>query len=173
MFATIWLPKFYLQAATRHQPELRDEAIAVLDGEATKAVLLEINDKAERAGVGAGMAPSQGLARCLSLIIKARALTQEQCLTDLLLEHAFSLAPFVEATGRGTCVVQFTDWRRVTEKAHDVVERLARLDVIARVGIATNADTSLLAAHAATPVLLVETALEFLAPLPIETLAVG
>ena len=33
MFATIYLPNFYLQAATRHPPELRAKPVALIDGE--------------------------------------------------------------------------------------------------------------------------------------------
>src|SRR6266478_727999 len=31
MFATIYLPNFYLQAATRHQPELRAKPVALIE----------------------------------------------------------------------------------------------------------------------------------------------
>lgn len=172
MFATLWLPNFYLQSATRHQPELLGKAVGVLDGEAAKAVLLEINEHAEQAGVCGGMAPSQALARCLHLIVKARARIQEQCLNEVLIEHAFTLAPFVEATGPGVCTIQFTDARDVERKVNEIVGRLRDLDVIACAGIAANADTSLLAAHAALPVLKVNATRDFLAPLPIETLAI-
>jgi len=173
MFATIRLPNFYLQAAVRHQPELNGKAVAVIDGDAAKAVLLEINEHAERAGVCAGMAPSQALARCLELIVKARARNQEQCLTDILLEHAFTLAPYVEATGPGLCTVQFTDARDIEQKVSRVVQRLHGLEIIGRAGIAENPDTSLFASHVAKPVLQVNAARDFLAPLPIETLALS
>ena len=53
-----------------------------------------------------------------------------------------------------------------------MIDSLGRCDVIARAGIAENADASFLAAHRAEPVLEVKEAKEFLAPLPIETLAV-
>jgi hypothetical protein len=43
---------------------------------------------------------------------------------------------------------------------------------VARAGIAQNPDASFLAAHRAEPVLEVKEAKEFLAPLPIETVAV-
>ena len=33
MFATIYLPNFCLQAATRHQPELCEKPVALIDGE--------------------------------------------------------------------------------------------------------------------------------------------
>lgn len=185
MFATILLPNFYLQAIARHQPKLRKQPLAVLDPTAIKAVILQLNEAAENEGVRAGMTPSQALARCLHLVIKARAHDCEQQLSDILLHHAFMLSPFVEATAPGVCTVQFMQSPRLTiikerlspdcrlrQKLRQVIESLAHCDVIARAGIALNPDASFLAAHRAEPVLEVKEAKEFLAPLPIETLAV-
>jgi protein ImuB len=196
MFATILLPNFYLQAIARHQPKLRKQPLAILDPTAIKAVILQLNEAAENEGVRAGMTPSQALARCLHLVIKARARDCEQQLSDILLHHAFMLSPFVEATAPGVCTVQFMQSPHLTiikerlslsepsalrsqrpdcrlrQKLRQVIESLAHCDVIARAGIAHNPDASFLAAHRAEPVLEVKEAKEFLAPLPIETLAV-
>ena len=70
MFATIYLPDFYLQAALRHQPELRAKPVALIDDQEKKAVIIQLNAAAEQIGVRRGMTPSQGLARCLQLIVK-------------------------------------------------------------------------------------------------------
>jgi protein ImuB len=172
MFATILLPNFYLQAIARHQPKLREQPLAVLDAAAIKAAILQTNEAAEKEGVRAGMTPSQALARCLHLVIKARARDCEQQLSDILLHHAFMLSPFVEATAPGVCTVQFMQPIHLTEKLQNVIDLLARCDLVARAGIAQNADASFLAAYRAEPVLEVRQAKEFLAPLPIETLVV-
>jgi len=171
MFATILLPNFYLQAIARHQPALREKPLALLDDTATKAVILQLNDSAQNEGVRAGMTPSQALARCLHLVIKARAREREQQLSTILLHHAFLLSPFVEATGPGVCTVEFKHSRMIPEKLQQVIDLLARCDVIARAGVAENPDASLLAANLAKPVLQVSEAKTFLAPLPIEVLA--
>ncbi|MBV9009685.1 MAG: hypothetical protein JO354_11060 [Verrucomicrobia bacterium] len=170
MFATILLPNFYLQAMARHQPELRDKPLAVLDDAASKAVLLQINEAAEAAGVHVGMAPSQALARCLHLIIKARAREQEQQVNEILLHHGFTLSPFVEATAPGVCTVEFKHGQKLEEKLRRTIESLARCHLVARGGVAENADASFLAAHLAKPVLQIKSTSDFLAPLPIETL---
>ena len=185
MFATILLPNFYLQAIARHQPKLRERPLAVLDDTAIKAVILQLNEPAEKEGVRAGMTPSQGLARCLHLVIKARARDCEQQISDILLHHAFMLSPFVEATAPGVCTVQFMQpscsrgrWPRpeppdrLTEKLRCVIDLLARCDLTARAGIAENPDASLLATHCAEPVTHVTETKVFLAPLPIETLLI-
>jgi protein ImuB len=171
MFATVYVPNFYLQAALRHQPELADQPVALIDDQAAKATIIQLNRAAEEVGVTCGMTPSQGLARCLQLLVRTRSRTQERLLGELLLQFAFSLAPYVEATAPGITTVQFTDTRNVSAKAERVVAQLAESGITARAGIAHSPDASLLAAHLASPVLQVDDARDFLAPLPIETLA--
>jgi nucleotidyltransferase/DNA polymerase involved in DNA repair len=173
MFATIYLPNFHLQAAMRHQPELRGKPVALIETQERKMAIIQLNDTAEKAGVRKGMTPSQGLGRCLSLTIKIRAHTQEKLLNEILLQHAFALSPFVEVTAPGGCTIQFTDNRQLSVKLSRIIDRLAECDITAQAGIAPTPDTSLLIAHLARPVLEIEDAREFLAPLPIEVLALA
>jgi nucleotidyltransferase/DNA polymerase involved in DNA repair len=172
MFATIYLPNFYLQAALRHQPELWPKPAALIEEQEKKPVIIQLNEAAESAGIRKGMTPSQALARFLQVTIKARARTQEKSIQEILLHHAFTLSPFVEATAPGIATVQFTDHRDLTEKVSRVIEKLRACEITARAGIADQPDTSFLAAHLAEPVLKVEDTKNFLAPLPIETLAI-
>jgi protein ImuB len=171
MFATIYLPDFYLQAALRHQPELRAKPVALIDDEEKKAVIIQLNAAAEAAGVRPGMTPSQGLARYLQLIVKVRAPAQEKLLQEILLHFAGTLAPYVEATGPGISTIQFTDTKNVAAKVTDVIKQLAESEIVAQAGLAPTPDTSFLAAHLATPVLQVDDSRAFLAALPIEVLA--
>jgi nucleotidyltransferase/DNA polymerase involved in DNA repair len=180
MFATIYLPNFYLQAATRHQPELRAKPVALLEEQERKPVIIQLNEAAENAGIQKGMTPSQALARWLHVTIKVRAHKQEKSIQEILIQCAFTLSPFVEATAPGICTVQFTDNRNLSEKARHsepvlrrisrVIQQLAECEIRAQAAIAPTADTSFLAAHLARPVLQVENAKEFLGNLPIETL---
>jgi protein ImuB len=172
MFATIYLPNFYLQAAMRHQPKLRAQPVALINTEQSKVFIIQLNQSAERAGVGKGMAPSQALARCLRVVIKTRERVQEKLIDEILLQHAFTLSPYVEATAPGVCTIQFTDDRNLAAKLARVIERLGKCEITAQAGIAPLPDASFLAAHLARPVLQIDDAPEFLAPLPIETLAI-
>src|SRR5438552_17358102 len=131
MFATILLPNFYRQPYSRHQPALRERPLTLLDDTATKAVILQLNDAAQNEGVRAGMTPSQALARCLHLVIKARAREREQQLTAILLHHAFLLSPFVEATVLGVCTERFIHSRPLSGKLRQVHDLLTRGEVIA------------------------------------------
>lgn len=173
MFAAIYLPNFYLQAAVRHQPELHAQPLALIDGEMARATIMQMNTAAEQLGVRCGMAPSQGLARCLQLTIKMRHRAQEKLLSEMVLQFAFTLAPFVEATAPGICTIEFTDNRNLDRKVTRVIEQLADAEITATGGIAQTPDTSLLAAHLARPVLQVGDVRTFLASLPIETLALA
>ena len=195
MFATIYLPNFYLQAAMRHQPGLSAKPVALIEEQEKKPVIVQLNEVAEKAGIDKGMTPSQALARSLQIEIKVRARQQEKSIQKILLHYAFTLSPFVEATAPGICTVQFTKWHRhpadnqLARHAESVppyggrtgsqsyqnvlrvIEQLTDCEIRAQAGIAVTPDTSFLAAHLARPVLHIETVKEFLAPLPIETLA--
>ncbi len=171
MFATLYLPNFYLQAALRHQPELRGTAVALIDDQEPKPIIIQLNQTAEAAGVRCGMTPSQGSARYLPLVVKTRLRKQERLVDELLLQFACSLAPYVEATAPGICTVQFTDGKNLLAKVARIVEQLRGSDIHAQAGIAQTPDASFLAAHLAQPVLQVDDTKDFLAPLPIETLA--
>jgi protein ImuB len=173
MFATIYLPNFYLQAALRHHPKLRAQPVGLIDPSHKKVAVIELNDAAEKAGVVKGMTPSQALARCLQVVIRTRERTQEKLIDDILLQHAFMLSPFVEATAPGVCTVQFTDDRQLIGKASRVLAKLEQCEIRGHIGIASLPDASLLAAHLARPILRIDEPKEFLAPLPIETLAIA
>jgi impB/mucB/samB family len=195
MFATIYVPNFYLQAAMRHQPELCAKPVALIEEQEKKPLIIQLNDVARKAGIYEGMTPSQALARSLQVVVKVRAPRQEKSIQETLLDYAFTLSPFVEATAPGICTVQFTTWHRLRannrlvhpagsappstgrggRQCHDeivgVIEQLGECEISAQMGIAATPDTSFLAAHLAKPILQIENAKKFLAPLPIETLA--
>src|SRR5207237_5675745 len=173
MFVTIYLPNFYLQAAMRHHPKLRAQPVALIDTAESKVSIIQLNKLAEKVGIAKRMTPSQALARCLQVVIRTRERAQENVIGEILLQHAFMLSPFVEATASGVCTVQFTDSRDLTAKLSRIIAKLEKCEIRAQAGIASSPDTSYLAAHLARPVLQIDQAKEFLAPLPIETLAIA
>ena len=199
MFATIYVPNFYLQAALRHQPELRAKPVALIEEQENKPLIIQLNEAAETAGIRKGMTPSQALARYLHVLIKVRARTQEKLIEKILLTHACTLSPYVEATAPGVCTIEFTLGRQphrlsgqtrfqpgcngqnahlpvkagcLSSKVSGVIERLRKCEISAQAGIAPLPDASFLAAHLARPVLRIEDAKKFLAPLAIETLTI-
>ncbi len=173
MFATIYLPDFYLQAVLRHQPELQGKPVALIDDQEKKAVIVQLNPAAKQIGVRCGMTPSQGLAQSLHLVVKTRKSSQEKLLQEILLHFAGTLAPYVEATGPGTSTIQFTDTKNLKPKMARVIAQLQEAEIVARAGIAFTPDASFLAAHLAKPVLQIDDVNEFLNALPLETLMIN
>lgn len=171
MFATLLVPDFYLQAALRHAPELRDQPVALIDDQEAKASVIELNERAAEAGVRCAMAPSQGLARCMELIVRTRDRLQERLLAEVVLQCAFTLSPDVEETASGVWTIQFSDTRCIEENVTRAIGRLHAMAITARAGIAQTPDASLLAAHMAKPVLKLGDTKTFLASLPLEVLA--
>ena len=157
----------------RHHSKLRAQPVALIDPSQKKVAVVELNEVAEQAGVTKGMTPSQALARCLQVMIRTRERAQEKLIDEIVLQHAFMLSPFVEATAPGVCTVQFTDNRQLMAKVSRILAKLEKCEIRAHVGIASLPDSSLLAAHLARPILQIEEAKGFLAPLPIETLAIA
>lgn len=170
MFAALYLPDFALQSALRPEPELAAQPVAVLENDEAKATIWQVTPSAAEAGVRPGLTPSQGLARCLRLVIKSRAWAQEKIAGDILLHHAATLAPEIEATAPGVCTVHFTSVKNCRENIERVVRQLAQLQLTAQAGLAATPDLSFLAACLARPILQIDDPKKFLGPLPIETL---
>jgi nucleotidyltransferase/DNA polymerase involved in DNA repair len=173
MFATIYLPNFYLQAALRHEVKSQGKAAVLIDDQERTGIIIQLNQLAENAGVRKGMTPSQALARCSDLVIKSRSPAREKMIEEIALHCAFSLSPYVEATGPGLYTVEFRDKRELLRKVSAVIAQLGDCEIVAQAGISELADTSFLAAHLARPVLEVDETNKFLAPLPIDILAIA
>src|SRR5215813_13278655 len=171
MFAALYLPDFELQALLRYTPELYRQPVALLDDEEAKAKIIQLTKPATKAGVKVGMTASQGLARCLSITIKGRTREQEKIASEILLHHAATLAPEIEATAPGICTVHFSSRKQCRENVARVVRQLAALELRAQAGLAKTPDLSFLAACIAQPVLEIDDAREFLTPLPLEILS--
>ncbi len=172
MFAAIYVPDFALQCVLRREPELRDRALAIVDGN-LPARVRQMTPVARDRSVTAGMTTTQALGRCPALLFRTAGVLDAE--SACLLQCAETFSPWLEATGEGVVTIE---WRGDTGNcggveavAGGIVQQLALLDFTARIGVATAPDLALLAAHCASPVRLVEKAADFLSPLPLETLS--
>jgi len=172
MFATVYLPNFFLQAALRHEQISADTPVGLIQEQEKKPVVIQLNRSAESAGVRLGMTPSQALARNLKVVIKARSLAKEQAVTNLLLQYCFSLSPYVEATSAGVWTMHFTRWDRLHEKVSNVIDQLGECEIVARAGIASTPDLSFLVANLTNSVTQIDEPEKFLAPLPVDILKI-
>ena len=58
-FAAIYVPEFPVEAVLRAEPELREQAVAVVEGTPPLVRVIAANEKAAQAGVEAGMTKVQ------------------------------------------------------------------------------------------------------------------
>lgn len=127
--AVIQIPNFALQAVLRHEPELRERPVVLVedtiqgpsqpniarnyDGEdaqrTAKAHIIQLTRAALNSGVQPGMSVSQARARCRDLLVRARSLSAETSAQAALLECAWSVSSFVENTALGLVTIQLCE----------------------------------------------------------------
>src|SRR5881394_2766189 len=159
MFAVIFIPNFSLQAVLRHEPDSRHGAIALVDPQLPKAVIVQLTSAAQYFGVCSGLTPSQATARCADLLIKPRSLAQEEAATEVLLQTAYAFSPNIESTAPGVCTMElkglpFASNSSAAEQwAEKIIEVLAQFHLNAKIGLATTPELALLAARSANRVI--------------------
>ena len=157
MFAAIFIPNFSLQAVLRHDPDLRERAVALVDPALTKPVIAQLTSAARTYGVCEGLTPSQAMARCAELIIKARSLTEEESATEVLQQTAYAFSPNIEATAPGVCTLELkglpfqSRGDAAGQWAEKIIEVLAQFYIEAKIGFAATPELALLAARTANP----------------------
>lgn len=171
MYAVIYIPDFYLQAALRPEPELRERPVALAD----EGLIIQATKAAAQREVAAGLTPSQAAARCSDLLIKNRNAAQELSAGEILLQTAHAFSPCIESTGPGICTMDLKGLSLVNENAARqwagrLREALLAFHLDAQIGFGPNPGLALLVARAAGPVLWVEDAAKFALELPMAAL---
>ncbi len=159
MFAVIFIPNFSLQAALRHEPDLRERPVALVDPKLARPVIVQLTAAAQAFGVAEGLTPSQATARCAELILKIRSPAQEESATEVLLQTACAFSPNFESTAPGVCTLELkglplgSNADAMEPWAKTIRDILAQFYIDARIGLAATPELALLAARAADPVL--------------------
>jgi protein ImuB len=181
--ACLEVPLFPLAARLRSEPELVDEALAVLEGQGEKARVTAATRLARRAGVRPGMTLPQARARLPKLIARSRDPECERAAREALLEVAESFSPRVEEedTGRVYLDVDGVEPHFPADSLTASEERAARalaaaadaVGLPAWVGIAASKLAARVAAETGASPTVVPAGEEarFLAPLPLARLA--
>ena len=171
MFAAIVISDFALQAALRHEPELRTRPVILLAEKASKAPILQSTAAARALGIVPGLTATQAQTRCPGVLAKLRSPTAERTTTATLLEAAFSASPFVEDTAPGVCTIELKSTRAPDprELSQKLRAHFAALHLDAQLGFAPTADLALLAAQSTSDWLAIRCASE-LADLPVAAL---
>jgi protein ImuB len=110
--ACFYVPMFPLAARLRSEPDLLQEAIAIVDGTANSAHIVAATRRARTKGIRPGMSLAQARAILPKLIARARDPECERTAQEALFEVAETFSPRVEDAGEGLLYVDVTGMER-------------------------------------------------------------
>jgi protein ImuB len=183
MIACVLVPLFPLAARLRSEPELKEEAVVVCEGNGNAARVVAATRKARRAGVEPGMTLPQARARIPRLVARGRDAECERAAMQSLLEVAESFSPRVEEEGEGVVYLEFgsrgpdVEFVRHPKTDLEIAREIRRAAEKAGLPARVGAASSKLAARVAaglpeSPTVVAEgEEVRFLAPLPLAKLA--
>ena len=149
-FASIFVPDFPIEAVLRVEPELRSQAVAVLEGKPPLPKVFAVNEKSRRAGIEVGITKLQAEA-CPELALRNRSVLQESAAHAALLDCAQSFSPRVEDTACDTVVLDISGTETLfgppAKLARDLARRASDLGLECSVAVADNPDAATLAAR--------------------------
>ena len=105
MFAVVYIPQFSLQAVLRHEPGLWSQPVGLVDPAERPPVICDLTEPARALGITPGFTPTQAMARCGTVLIRQRALPQENAAMRAILQCAYAFSPNLEATAPGVCTL--------------------------------------------------------------------
>jgi protein ImuB len=149
-FACIFVPDFPAEAILRGEPELRSQALAVLEGKPPLQKVFAVNEKARRASIELGMTKIQ-VEPWTDLTLRPRSSVQETAAHAALLDCAQSFSPRVEDTALDTAILDLSGLETLfgafPKIARDIARRTSDLGLEANVAVASNPDTARFAAR--------------------------
>ncbi|MGH9509193.1 MAG: DNA polymerase Y family protein [Terriglobales bacterium] len=151
LFACLYIADFPVAAVVRAEPELRAQAIAIVEGMPPQLTVAAANAQARAAGVEAGMTELEAQAHSPSLAIRRRSSELELAAQIALAELAQSVSPRMEDAAPGTVLLDLAGLGRLlgppAKLAHGLAQRAAALGLEANVGMAANPEAALHAAR--------------------------
>ncbi|HJS97541.1 MAG TPA: DNA polymerase Y family protein [Terriglobales bacterium] len=149
-FACIFVPDFPVEAVVRAEPQLREQAVAVLAGKPPLVRVFAANEKACDGGVEPGMTKLQAEASP-QVALRFRSPLEEAAAHAALLDAAQSFSPCVEDTAADTVILDLAGLERLfgaaAQIARDLARRVFELGLEANVAVAANPDAALHAAR--------------------------
>jgi protein ImuB len=173
MFAVIYVRQFSLQAALRHETDLRKKPVALVDPAECPPVICDRTEPAFAAGITSGLSPTQAMARCGEVIFRQRSLEQEESATAAMLQCAYAFSPHLESTGPGLCTLDLrgisptTGWTTWAEKLQ---QTLGQLELATSIGLGPTPQVARHAACWGKGIELVQNPAPFIAALPVSAL---
>jgi len=174
-FAAIHVANFMVQAVLRAAVELREKAVALLDGTAPQIHVVAANDAAWRAGIQLGMAETQ--AQLCGVEIRRRSRAQEKAAHAALLDLGWSMSPRIEDHAQDTILVDLAGLNSLfgaeENIAREFARRAAELRLQAHVAVSANLEVAVHAARGFAGITVIPEGEEarYLSRLPVQTLA--
>ncbi|MEW5978699.1 MAG: DNA polymerase Y family protein [Acidobacteriota bacterium] len=174
-FAALFIPHFAVQSVLRLKPEIRNQAVAVLEGKPPLEKVIDCNSKAHQQGVEYGMGRAQ--AELFKVHLFQRSLPQETTAGQALRDCASTFSPRFEDVGLPTpqskpgdvpsegvsgktILLDLTGVGRLHQSletlARKLQQQVIRLGMQAHVGIAGNPDAAALAARGFSGITILE-----------------
>src|SRR6202046_3036007 len=149
-FASIHVPNFLVQAVVRAEPNLRDRAVALVDGTPPIWNVVAANEAALRSGIELGMAESQA-AQFSAVEIRRRSRLQEKSAHGALLDLGASVSPRVEDTASDTIILDIAGLASLFGNEENIATQLMRraagLGLVAHVAVSSNLEVAVHAAR--------------------------
>ena len=176
--ACVLVPLFPLAARLRSEPELLQEAVAIVDGNGNAARVIAATRRARKSGIRVGLSLPQARSILPKLIARGRDADCERTAQEALLEAAETISPRVENAGDGIVYLDLHGLDRLyggdTEReiAQALQAAVTSAGFPARIGISASKLSSRVAAELPHSPTIVPSGAEeaFLAPLPLSHL---
>jgi protein ImuB len=174
--ACIYIPMFPLAARLRSEPELLQEALAIVEGNGNNAHVVAATRRARTKGIRPGHSLAQARSILPKLIARGRDTECERTAQEALLEVAETFSPRIEDAGDGVVYIDIAGMERHFNDEHELgrsaIQASENIGLPARVGVAASKLASRVAAELPKSPTVVEPGKEadFLAPLPLTRL---
>jgi protein ImuB len=110
--ACFYVPMFVLAARLRSEPDLLNEAVAIVEGNGNNAHVVAATRRARQKGIQPGLSLAQARSLLPKLIARSRDVECERTAQEALLEVAESFSPRVEDAGEGIVFLDVTGMER-------------------------------------------------------------
>ena len=149
-FACIFVPDFPVEAVLRAEPELRSQAVAVLEGKPPLQKIISVNEAARKTGVAVDMTKLQ-IESCGEIALRDRSEFQESAAHQTLLDCAQSFSPHVEDAAVDTLLLDISGLDKLfgplPKIAREISRRVWGMGLRTNVALANTLDAALFAAH--------------------------
>ena len=175
--ASFYVPMFPLAARLRSEPSLREEAVAVVEGNGGNAHVVAATRRARKKGIVPGQTLAQARSIMPKLIARGRDAECERTAQEALIEVAESFSPRIEDAGGGAVFIDIEGMERHFASEYELAKAAIRacdaVGLPARVGIAASKLAARVAAELPKSPVIVAAGDEasFLAPLPLARLS--